>query len=193
MLFSSGLNANLIYYYISLSINIKVSNTSIEANKMRQKKENLAVQRQILEQKLKPWRSVFQEQPPPIGWIKAVRGALGMTMQQLANRMGIAAASVSNLEQREADEKITLELLNRAAKAIHCKVVYAVVPSDGYNSLEAILDDRAEMAAKKMLKRVSHSMHLEAQETTVEDRNTQLLRLARELKETLDSRLWDAK
>jgi predicted DNA-binding mobile mystery protein A len=100
---------------------------------------------------------------------------------------------VVRYEQREAEGKITLETLNEVARAMHCKVVYAIVPDDGFQSLEGILNHQADVAATAILKKVSHSMRLEKQEVSAKDKGSQQIRLANELKENLDSRLWDKK
>jgi len=157
---------------------------------MKPRKSVLTQQRQVIEKKLSVWRSVYLERRPPIGWVKAVRGALGMTTQQLADRLGIHQAGIVRLEEREAKGAVTLEMLERAAKAMNCKLVYAIVPEDGYRSLDEILNHQAEKVAKSLMKKVSHSMQLESQGVGNVDRNEQLKRLAQELKEKLDPRLW---
>jgi len=160
---------------------------------MRLKKEALKKQRQILDKKLELWRKLSNEKKPPMGWAKAIRGALGMTTQQLADRLEIDQAGVVRHEQREVYGTITLDALNEIAIAMNCKVVYAIVPGDGFQSLDAILDHRAEIAAKAMLKSASHTMRLENQEINSEDKQSQLARLANELKENLDPQLWNKK
>lgn len=55
---------------------------------------------------------------PPTGWIKAIRLALGMTLQQLANKLSITKQSVSKLELREQEGAITLKSLREVAHAL---------------------------------------------------------------------------
>jgi predicted DNA-binding mobile mystery protein A len=160
---------------------------------MKTKRTDSLLQRQVLEKKLRPWRALSHDRKPPIGWIKAIRGALGMTTQQLAERMGIDQPGAYRLEKREAQGTIALETLERAAKAMNCKVVYAIVPDDGFLDLDAILDERSMSLAKSLMKKVSHSMRLEDQDVEQRDKQEQLQRLARELKEKLDPRLWSKK
>ena len=52
--------------------------------------------------------------------------------------------------------------LSRAAEALDCNLVYALVPK---KSLEQSVNDRARKLALSNLARVSHTMKLEAQET----------------------------
>lgn len=45
-------------------------------------------------------------------------------------------------------------MLNRAAKAMNCKLIYAIVPLDEHDSLESIVDIRSKKAAKDLLQKV---------------------------------------
>ncbi|MFN9631191.1 MAG: helix-turn-helix domain-containing protein, partial [Cyanobacteriota bacterium] len=52
--------------------------------------------------------------PPPrplVGWLRAIREALGMTSAALGQRLGITASGVRKLEQAEAADAITLATL----------------------------------------------------------------------------------
>lgn len=79
---------------------------------------------------------------PRVGWIRAVRESLGMTREQLGQRMrsaqgtkGVSASAVQSLENTEANGTITLDGLARAADAMGCKVVYAIVPMDSFDDI----------------------------------------------------------
>ena len=102
---------------------------------------------------------------PPHGWIKAIRDALGMSMAQLARRMGISQPGIVRLEQCEAAGRIKLETLQRAAAALNCRLVYALVPIE---PLETMVHDRARAIAMRDLAAIEHTMRLENQ--GVEDR-----------------------
>jgi predicted DNA-binding mobile mystery protein A len=125
---------------------------------------------------------------PPRGWIKAVREALGMTTAQLAKRLGIAQPSAVGLEKSEAAKAITLETLERAARALDCTLVYALIPQ---KPLETIVKERAIEKARARLRTVSHSMTLEDQRVREEDEREQIERLAKKLLEGPGSALWD--
>jgi predicted DNA-binding mobile mystery protein A len=103
---------------------------------------------------------------PPRGWIKAVREALGMTTAQLAIRMGIKQPSIVLLEQSEAKGSIELATLRRAAEALDCTLVYALVPN---KPLEATVRERAREFARRRLEPIEHSMLLEDQKVTERD------------------------
>lgn len=158
---------------------------------MKTKKSNLLLQREVIEKKLRPWLSLRADLRPNSGWIKAIRGALGMSAQQLANRIGVAQPNVTAFEKRESEGTITLEALERIAAAMECKLVYAIVPKDEYSGLHDLLDHQSQQVAKMITSKVSHSMSLEAQSLSDEENQQSLVRVARDLKEKGDSRIWD--
>lgn len=63
-----------------------------------------------------------------MGWIKAIRTAIGMPQFELARRMNVSKAYVSRLEKRELKKSITLKELERAASAIECDLCYVIKP-----------------------------------------------------------------
>jgi predicted DNA-binding mobile mystery protein A len=118
--------------------------------------------RERLDERLAGLKPVDRLRPPPKGWIRAIREALGMTGVQLAARLGVRPQSVEALEKSEASGSIQLSTLRRAAEALDCTLVYALVPK---TSLEGSVDQRARKIAMRALSRVAHTMKLEAQET----------------------------
>jgi predicted DNA-binding mobile mystery protein A len=155
---------------------------------MKMNKKAIETQRRLMDKKTHRWLNLRSEKRPPVGWLKAIRGALGVSSRQLAQILGIDSAAVLRLEDREPTGKVTLELLDRAAQAMGCKVVYAIVPNNMFESLEAIVDGRAKKAAKELLQKVEHSMKLEEQGTP--DSKTELETLAQNLKDKMDPRIW---
>lgn len=99
---------------------------------------------------------------PPKGWVRAIRDALGMTGVQFAQRLQIRPQSVCALEKSEANGSIQLKTLRRAAEALDCTLVYALVPN---TSLDDVMRARARKIAIRELGRVAHTMKLEAQST----------------------------
>lgn len=124
---------------------------------------------------------------PSGGWIKAVRSAIGMTGPQLARRMGVSQPTVSALEQREASYTITLQALMRAAEALDCTVVYAVLPND---SLKKMVETQSRHRAQALVESVTHTMLLEDQRPSEAARKRLTRQTARELVEELSSNLW---
>jgi len=62
-------------------------------------------------------RLKYRIQRPPRGWVKAIREALGMTTRQLASRIGVGQSRVVDIEKGEMTGSITLDSLQRAARA----------------------------------------------------------------------------
>lgn len=157
---------------------------------MKTNKKKQALQKQVIESKLQRFAKL-NEPIPASGWVKAIRGALGMTAKQLALRLGVSPSSVTQLEEREVEKKISIELLEKVAHAMDCTFVYAIVPAAPYNSLDEIIETKAQLAAMRILKEVEHTMRLEAQGTTNKNIKKQIEKMADELKLTSDSRIWD--
>lgn len=124
---------------------------------------------------------------PSGGWIHAIRSSLGMSIQQLAVRMGIAKQSVARLEANETNSSITLKSLRKAAEALNCRLVYVLVPNEG--SLQGILDKQALLKAKDIVSAVDHSMQLEAQ--GVGNLQQKIKETADELSKNPNSKLWE--
>jgi predicted DNA-binding mobile mystery protein A len=97
-----------------------------------------SLQIQQLNSKMLVVASIKKITPPPTGWIKAVRTALGMSLQQLGNNISITKQSLTDIERREKDGSITLKTLRDAANALDMELVYGFVPKDG--SLDALID-----------------------------------------------------
>jgi predicted DNA-binding mobile mystery protein A len=141
-----------------------------------------------LDQRFAALRPLVKNQRPPKGWVRAIRDALGMTTTQLARRIGVSQPRVVELEQSEVSGNITLHSLQRAAEALGCRVVYALVPD---KPLEKIVRERAEHVADLRAAAIEHTMRLENQ--TVRDK-TAARKLREQLAEDLSrrpARLWD--
>jgi predicted DNA-binding mobile mystery protein A len=70
----------------------------------------------------------FPHRPPPEGWVRHLRDALGMNTRQLAARLGTSRQAVLGLEARERRGAITLDTLARAAEALECELRYVLIP-----------------------------------------------------------------
>lgn len=130
-------------------------------------------------------------QLPQGHWIKDVRSALGMSAAQMARLLDISKPSLSRLEKNEASRAVTLKSLEKIARVMHCRLVYALVPEPAFGSLENILNDRAMSLATAIVDATSHTMALEGQSIPAPKRKAQVDELAEELVRTLDKRLWE--
>ncbi len=129
------------------------------------------VARQRLDKRLSAFKPESRLAVPPKGWIRAIRDALGMSALQLGTRIGVKPQSVADLEKSEAYGTIQLKTLRKAAEALDCTLVYALVPN---SSLEDAVQTRAREIARKELARIGHTMDLEAQGLSHADRETQV-------------------
>lgn len=132
--------------------------------------------------------AIGQMARPSRGWVRALRDALGMTSAQLGKRMGVSQPRITELEKAELHGNITLKSLERAAEALGCRVVYALVPMQ---PLTQTLDERAQTVARKQLASVDQTMRLEAQGVDDGERHRQAIQhLTSELLRR-PARLWD--
>lgn len=65
--------------------------------------------------------------PPAGGWLRVTRQARGLTLQAVAKRLNISPQAVHQFEKSEAAGTISLRQLKNVAKAMGCRVEYAVV------------------------------------------------------------------
>lgn len=117
--------------------------------------------RQRLDTKLSEFKPLDRFAPPPKGWVRAIRDALGMSGAQLGRRLDMTPQGVLAMERSEAHGKAQLDTLRRAAEAMDCVLIYAIVPR---TSLDQMVEQRARALALEALGRVSHSMALEDQQ-----------------------------
>lgn len=121
-----------------------------------------SVARRHLDRRLAALRGADVERPPR-GWIRALRDALGMSSTELAARIGVTQSRVPAMEQAEVSGSIRLDTLERAARALDCRLVYALVPN---SPLEDTVQAQARHRAERHLADVAHSMRLEDQAVT---------------------------
>lgn len=116
--------------------------------------------RDALDKRLNSLRPTDRFAVPPKGWVRAVRDALGMTGSQLADRLDVTPQSLSDLERSEAAGTIRLDTLRRAAAAMDCALVYALVPR---HPLAETVRRRARAVALREIGGIGHSMAMEDQ------------------------------
>jgi predicted DNA-binding mobile mystery protein A len=124
---------------------------------------------------------------PRVGWLRAIREALGMTGHQFAKAAGTAVSTVQAAERSEAKGDIALATLARYAEVLGCDLHYVLVPR---TPLRQMVDQRADAIARREVAAVHHSMALEDQATSHEQMERQVADLRRKLLEGPRSRLW---
>lgn len=148
-----------------------------------------SLQLQQLNSKMQAFEGLQKLAPPPTGWLKAIRSAIGMSLQQLSNRLSITKQSVQEIEQREKDGSITIKSLREAAKALDMQLVYGLVPNDG--SLEALIERKAKELAMQIVLRTSNTMKLEDQENSKQRIEKAIEERATIIKNEMPKTLWD--
>ena len=126
---------------------------------MRQEFQTLRIKQ--LEKTVELFTAARRSHRPQKGWLRAIREVTGVTVRQLASRLGRAPALVIQLEKSEAEYRITLASLRSAADALGCQLVYALVPKSG--SIQDLAEERARTKASENVRAVEHSMALEDQ------------------------------
>ena len=125
--------------------------------------------------------------PPPVGWLRAIRDALGMPARHMASELGVNTSAVFAMERSEQAGTIQLGTLRRAADALGCDVVYALVPR---SSLAGTVEAAAARGLRRSTEAVRRTMILEDQGLD----DNELAAIERVLRdELIDSRdLWRA-
>ena len=154
---------------------------------MRLSKYNLVSSQ--ADKKIHDLQHLVQAVRPAEGWIYTIRKAINMSMRQLAERMHITTQSVKEMEVREKSGTITLDTLNKVAKALNMKLVYGFIPEAG--SIDKMIEQRAEELATQIVMRTSASMKLEDQENSPQRITQAIKEMKEELKKEMPRYLWD--
>jgi len=141
--------------------------------------------RDSLDRRFAALRPVDRFDRPSRGWVRAIRDALGMSTTQLARRLGVDQSNVVRLEQSEMNDTVRLGTLRRAAEALDCTLVYALVPNSSL--AEAVAAQTRKVAAAELAS-VEHTMLLEAQDLDDEGRDKRVAEYSAGLVD--DRRLW---
>jgi predicted DNA-binding mobile mystery protein A len=148
-----------------------------------------SLQLQQLNSKMQGFASLKQVAMPPTGWIKAIRTAIGMSMQQLGNRLKVSKQGVMDIEKREKEGSITIKSLREIARAMDMQLVYGFVPNDG--SLDALIEKRATELATRIVMRTANTMKLEDQANSKKRIETAIRERTTAIKNDMPKILWD--
>jgi len=152
---------------------------------MKIKYQNLKIRQ--LDDRLKS-KALKELEIPLRGWIWEIRNALGMSHLNLAKRLNVTAPAIVGYENNEVKKRISLNTLERIAKAMKCKFVYCIVPE---TSLENILEEQKLKVAGKIFSRVNHSMNLEEQGLSNKEKRRKLNELIDEVYREKEGKIWD--
>lgn len=118
-------------------------------------------------------------------WIDYVRSALGMSVVQLAGRLGLAQSSVSTSIKLEKEGRITVEKLREVANALDCDLVYGFVPR---KKVDEIVHDQAVKKTLQFMNEAETHMSLEDQKVLL-DKNERVKDLVED--RLYSKHLWD--
>ncbi len=80
-------------------------------------------------------------------WLRSARLAQNLKGVDMAKRMAVSPARISMLEGDEERGAVTLKMMQKAAQALDCEFVYAVIPKKA-------LKDNGEQSSEKPRLRV---------------------------------------
>jgi predicted DNA-binding mobile mystery protein A len=145
-----------------------------------------------LDKQLNEWQLLKKKYgKPSTGWIKIIRTALKMSVEQLSQRLGLKRGRIYQLEEAETEGAVTLHALNEAASALGCELVYAIVPKNNA-TLENIIRENVEQIAKERIESMAHTMSLEAQSVGSDVLKMQQAELTKKLMEQLSKKIWSS-
>ncbi len=151
---------------------------------MKKAQEQKIITKQI-SRKLESLRPLIPATQGITSWIDYVRLGLGMTLNQLADRLNISQASVSSSIKLEKEGRITVNKLREIAEALNCDLIYEFVPK---KKLEDIIYDQATLKTLSLMDETDTHMSLEDQKVTL-DKNERIKNLVEE--RIYSKYLWD--
>lgn len=140
-----------------------------------------------IDKKVSGFKSLLKSMPRN-GWIKNIRSALGITLNQQAKNLGVSKTRVVDIENGEEAGSLTLKTMENVADSLNCKFVYCFVPKD---SFEQTVRNRAKALATEYVKRTQHTMALEDQATASNLLEEQIQEMAEELLRGNWKNLWE--
>jgi predicted DNA-binding mobile mystery protein A len=141
-----------------------------------------------LDKKLDSLKAIALSGAPKQGWIKTIREALGLSARQLGEKTGIDQSRISRLENAEKDGSLKLSSLQKIAKGLNMRFVYAFVPE---TTLEQMIRSQANKIAMKRLKKLNNTMRLEKQELSSEERKKALEDMVEQIMIDQPKDFWD--
>lgn len=132
--------------------------------------------------------SALTEVPVRREWIVRFRTALGMSITDLAERVGVSRPAISMLETREKEGAITIKQLEKVATAMGGKLIYAIVPAE--ETIDDLVMAQARKKASRIIKRTRAHMALEAQSEGLQSQEDAIEELAEELAREMARDFW---
>ena len=120
---------------------------------------------------------------PQRGWIAAMRGALGMSAEHVAQRKGVSRNAVYQAERSEKDGAVSLKQMDQLATAMGGTFVYAIIPNKRIDEMKY---RQAKLKATLQLKDIEAAARWSSDEKQdwIDDK-------AAELMHDMPSHFWD--
>lgn len=142
-----------------------------------------------IDQQIGKLKSIEDIAVPPYGWVRAIRGSLGMSLRQLGKRMGITPQSVKEIEDRERNDAVSIKVMKQVGQALGMKFVYGFIPSE--KNLDAMIQKRAREMADDIIFRTHIHKHLKTRGSDADDLLREIVEKTNELRSKMPSSLWD--
>ncbi len=142
-----------------------------------------------LDSKIIRFRNLEKVNVPPNGWIYSIRQGINMSLKQLGKKLSITPQSVKEIEEREKNGTISINVLKQVASALNMHFVYGFIPRD--KTLEKMVERRAAKLARQIVERTSIQMNLEDQKNTEVRIKKAIREKTEELIKELPKILWD--
>lgn len=151
---------------------------------MKTPKEQKIISKQV-SRRLEEMRPMKSQIKGITSWIEYVRLGLGMSLTQLAARVGVGQSSLSGSIKLEKEGRITIKKLKEIAEAMDCDLVYGFVPR---KKIEDIMREQAMKKTIDLMEQADSHMSLEDQKVTL-DKNERMKDLVEE--RIYSKYLWD--
>jgi predicted DNA-binding mobile mystery protein A len=147
------------------------------------------LQIQLLNSKLAKVSPLKQISKPDKGWLFTIRQALGISLEQVASKAKLSKQAIQNLEKREQLGTISMNKLAATAGALNMQMVYFLIPKD--ESLNDLIEKKAQLLATEIVMRTSQTMKLEDQENDKKRITKAIKEQTKKIVDEMPKILWD--
>lgn len=141
-----------------------------------------------LDRALRAFKDALDVQPPQHGWLRTIRSALGMSVDQLAARVGMTPAELADFEEAEVAGHAPMGELARVAAALDCKLVYGLVPRQ---TLKQMVEEQVRKIAEKRVGYMEQLMRQHGHSLDAKEVGYHIEEFSRIILTQLPGTLWD--
>lgn len=111
-----------------------------------------------------------------------------MSGAQLARRAGVTRSAVYQAERNEREGAVTIKQMDKMARAMNCRFVYAIVPE---SRIEEVMQQQALYKARTVVGKANAHMALESQALSEDQIEQEIKRMAEDLVRDRPSDFWE--